>query len=167
MLYICRIRPGDPCSVVLLFQNGLLIWAALWKGSSTHSEDCDQPRSHTFWRGPFAIVWNILQSRAVLYVVSEDPDQTAQIRRLLCTFAVPICTEEIWHVSFISIAFNGKFHSNNNIGLLHWCWWITTRVGTSRDTSLRLSVDIPTRDNIHQYQCNNTFYYIEVNAPWV
>ena len=43
------------------------------------------------------------------------------------------------------------------IGLLHWYWWILSRVGISKDASLRASVVIPSRDNIHQYQCNNPF----------
>ena len=32
---------------------------------------------------------------------------------------------------------------------------VLSQVGISKDTSLRVSVDIPTRDNVHQYQCNN------------
>ena len=43
------------------------------------------------------------------------------------------------------------------IGLSHGYWWILSRVRISKDASLRASVDIPTRDNIHQYQCDNPF----------
>ena len=47
--------------------------------------------------------------------------------------------------------------SLDTVGLLHWYWWILSRVGISKDASLRASFDFPTRDNIHQYQCNNAF----------
>ena len=53
----------------------------------------------------------------------------------------------------VKTCFLGKIR-NNIIGLLHWYWWILSQVGIS---SLRASVDIPSRDNIHQYQCDNPF----------
>ena len=53
----------------------------------------------------------------------------------------------------VKTCFLGKIR-NNIIGLLHWYWWILSQVGIS---SLRASVDIPSRENIHQYQCDNPF----------
>ena len=41
----------------------------------------------------------------------------------------------------------------DNTGLLNWYWWILCRAGISKDASLRASADIPSRDNINQYQC--------------
>ena len=40
-------------------------------------------------------------------------------------------------------------------GLLHWYRWILSLVGISTDARKLASFDIPTRDNIHRYQCNN------------
>ena len=40
-------------------------------------------------------------------------------------------------------------------GLLHWYRWILSFVGISTDARKLASFDIPTRDNIHRYQCNN------------
>ena len=40
-------------------------------------------------------------------------------------------------------------------GLLHWNRWILSLVGISTDARKLASFDIPTRDNIHRYQCNN------------
>ena len=34
-------------------------------------------------------------------------------------------------------------------------WWILPHVGISMDESCLTSICIPSRDNIHQYQCNN------------
>ena len=42
-------------------------------------------------------------------------------------------------------------------GLLHWYWWILSLIGKSKDVRKLASFDIPTRDNIHQYQCNNLY----------
>ena len=53
----------------------------------------------------------------------------------------------------VKTCFLGKIR-NYIIGLLHWYWWILSQVGIS---SFRASVDIPSRDNIHQYQCDNPF----------
>ena len=41
------------------------------------------------------------------------------------------------------------------MGILHWYRWILSRVGISKDASLRASVDILTRDNI--------IYHIAIN----
>ena len=40
-------------------------------------------------------------------------------------------------------------------GLLHWYQWILSLVVISTDARKLASFDIPTRDNIHRYQCNN------------
>ena len=40
-------------------------------------------------------------------------------------------------------------------GLSHWNRWILSLVGISTDARKLASFDIPTRDNIHRYQCNN------------
>ena len=55
-------------------------------------------------------------------------------------------------------------------GLLHWYWWILSLDGISADARKLASFDIPTRDNIHQYQCNNPIlrsYYIALNIKWL
>ena len=44
-------------------------------------------------------------------------------------------------------------------GLLHWYRWILSLVGISTDARKLPSFDIPTRDNIHRYQCNNPISY--------
>ena len=46
------------------------------------------------------------------------------------------------------------------IGLLHCYRWILSLVVISKDASVRASADIPTRDSIHRYQCDNPFIYI-------
>ena len=48
-----------------------------------------------------------------------------------------------------------NIHSYIIKGLLHWYWWILSLDGISTDARKLASFDIPTRDNIHQYQCNN------------
>ena len=45
-------------------------------------------------------------------------------------------------------------------GLLHWCWWILSLV------CKLASFDIPTRDSIHQYQCNNPILWCSVLAAF-
>ena len=40
-------------------------------------------------------------------------------------------------------------------GLLHWYRWILSLVAISTDARKLASFDIPTRNNIHRYQCNN------------
>ena len=51
-----------------------------------------------------------------------------------------------------AICVSARLELKGIIGLLHWYRWILSRVG-----SLRTSVDIPTRDNIHRYQRDNPF----------
>ena len=56
--------------------------------------------------------------------------------------------------------FRYLFFSSRYVGdktSLHWYWWILSRVEISKNMSLWVSVDIPTRDSIHQYQFNNPF----------
>ena len=44
-------------------------------------------------------------------------------------------------------------------GLLHWYRWILSLAGISTDARKLTSFDIPSRDNIHRYQCNNLIIY--------
>ena len=51
-------------------------------------------------------------------------------------------------------------------GLLYWYWWILSLVGISKQARKVSSFDIRTRDNIHEYQCNNPTLLNAARVNW-
>ena len=52
-------------------------------------------------------------------------------------------------------------------GLSHWNRWILSLVGITMDARKLASFHIPTRDNIHRYQCNNPIlWYARHSIIW-
>ena len=52
-----------------------------------------------------------------------------------------------------------NIHSYIIKGLLYWYWWILSLDGISTNVRKLVSFDIPTWDNIHQFQCNNPLLF--------
>ena len=47
--------------------------------------------------------------------------------------------------------------------LSYWCRWILSLVEISADARKLSSFDIPTRGNIHRYQCNNPIFLYQID----
>ena len=60
-----------------------------------------------------------------------------------------------------------NIYSHTITGLSHWNPWILSLVVISTDARKLASFDIPTRDNIHRYNCNNPiFIFLRFVEVW-